>query len=87
MQENRRMRAVRRRGAVISTSEAIGKLSAARGGTERPGRMHLEDSDDEDYEDEDSDDDQTTITERSVDYGSIFGVSSDEEESFDNELK
>ena len=46
-----------------------------------------EDSDDEDYEDVDSDDDQTTITERSVDYDSIFGVSSDEEESFDNELK
>lgn len=41
-----------------------------------------EDSDDEDYEDEDSDDDQSIINERSVDYDSIFGVSSDEEESF-----
>ena len=42
-----------------------------------------EDSDDEDYDE----DDQTTVSERSVDFDSIFGVSSDEEESFKNELK
>ena len=46
-----------------------------------------EDSDDEDYDEDYDEDDQTTVSERSVDFDSIFGSSSDEVESFENELK